>query len=255
MNKIMKRSFKYFLTYGLLGILLSALIGFTMIKSADVKMTSVVVDINNETGIYFVDQEEIHALLFDLDSGLSFTTKISDVNFKKIEQSVEQHAFVKRAEAFHDLKGNIGIQVTQAIPIARIFRVGRDDFYIDQEGMLLPINTKYTARVPLIEVEDELPWLSELSENEVGQELLELLNKINSDAFWKAQIAHIYLKSNGEVEMLPQVTKQRILFGSLKDQEDKFEKLMLFYKKILPNKGWNTYSTVNLKYKNQIVCQ
>ena len=30
--------------------------------------------------------------------------------------------------------------------------------------------------------------------------------------------------------------------------------MYLFYKVILPTKGWNYYESVNLKYKNQIVC-
>ena len=36
--------------------------------------------------------------------------------------------------------------------------------------------------------------------------------------------------------------------------EIKFKKLELFYKNILPTKGWNYYESVNLKFKNQIVC-
>ena len=29
---------------------------------------------------------------------------------------------------------------------------------------------------------------------------------------------------------------------------------MLFYKNIAPTKGWNTYKTINVKFKNQIIC-
>jgi len=51
------------------------------------------------------------------------------------------------------------------------------------------------------------------------------------------------------------MTKQLILFGPMDEIEEKFKKLKLFYKEVLPKKGWNTYSSINLKYKNQIVCK
>ena len=54
--------------------------------------------------------------------------------------------------------------------------------------------------------------------------------------------------------MIPQITKQKIYFGNTNDMEIKFKKLELFYKNILPTKGWNYYESVNLKFKNQIVC-
>jgi cell division protein FtsQ len=45
------------------------------------------------------------------------------------------------------------------------------------------------------------------------------------------------------------------VFGEAKDFEEKFEKLKTFYTEGL-NKtdGWNKYSTINIKYKNQVVC-
>jgi cell division protein FtsQ len=37
--------------------------------------------------------------------------------------------------------------------------------------------------------------------------------------------------------------------------ERKFEKLLLFYRKIVPKTGINAYKTVNLKFAGQIVCE
>ena len=51
------------------------------------------------------------------------------------------------------------------------------------------------------------------------------------------------------------LAKQKIYFGNTDNMEIKFKKLELFYKNILPTKGWNYYESVNLKFKNQIVCK
>jgi cell division protein FtsQ len=86
-------------------------------------------------------------------------------------------------------------------------------------------------------------------------QLFELINHINVDNFWKAQIAQVVIQDNGEIKLLPQVTKQYIEFGDLNHIENKFSRLKIFYKEILPRKGWNSYSRVNVKYKNQIICE
>ena len=52
----------------------------------------------------------------------------------------------------------------------------------------------------------------------------------------------------------PQFSKQKIIFGYPDNLDEKFEKINIFYKKIVPAKGWNTYRTVNVKFKNQIIC-
>ena len=60
---------------------------------------------------------------------------------------------------------------------------------------------------------------------------------------------------NGYITLYPQVTKQYIEFGKPVSIEEKFLKLKVFYKKILPYKGWNHYTRVNIEFQDQIVCE
>jgi cell division protein FtsQ len=50
------------------------------------------------------------------------------------------------------------------------------------------------------------------------------------------------------------VGNHKIILGDCSDLEQKFKKLFAFYKDGLNKIGWNTYKTINLKYKNQVVC-
>ena len=94
-----------------------------------------------------------------------------------------------------------------------------------------------------------------MNESDFGLKVFDLLRYIEQDDFWRAQIAHVLVREDGEVELYPQVTKQKIEFGEPKDFEEKFSKLMTFYKEILPRKGWNHYDRVNVKFKDQIICE
>ena len=72
--------------------------------------------------------------------------------------------------------------------------------------------------------------------------------------FLASQIIQLYLNQNKEFELIPRVGNHVILFGDLDGMESKFEKLMLFYQKGVKQIGWNRYTLINLKYKNQLVC-
>ena len=60
--------------------------------------------------------------------------------------------------------------------------------------------------------------------------------------------------SNSSREQEKHVGNHKIVFGGVENLESKFEKLMFFYKKGLNKTGWNEYSEINLKYKDQVVC-
>jgi cell division protein FtsQ len=56
------------------------------------------------------------------------------------------------------------------------------------------------------------------------------------------------------VELTPTVGSQQIILGKIENYKENLEKLRLFYEKGLSKVGWNNYSVINLKYKNQVVC-
>ena len=68
------------------------------------------------------------------------------------------------------------------------------------------------------------------------------------------QIEQICVFPNKEVELIPRVGRFRIVLGALDDFEEKLNKLRLFYDQAIPKVGWDKYSVIDLKYKNQIVC-
>jgi cell division protein FtsQ len=56
------------------------------------------------------------------------------------------------------------------------------------------------------------------------------------------------------MELVPKIGKQLIIFGDAADAREKLENLATFYRKVMSQKDWDLYKTINLKYKNQVVC-
>jgi len=216
------------------------------------QVESLQVQIEKYKGNSFVTKADVIYLARGEENVLSLP--VSKWDMSEMERRIETNPFIKDAQVFRDVKGHVLVQVTQRKPIARWYNRGGQDRYIDEEGNLLPTTGKYTARVPVVEIQG-LDWEENLSETPYGRSLFEMLSFIESEKFWRAQIAHIIVRNDGQIEMTPQLSRQKIYFGMPGDFQEKFRKLMLFYKKILPVKGWNKYTTVNLKYKDQIICE
>jgi len=251
----MKIRYKKGFLFGILLLVLLVFIGFIEKKSAERKLSGIEVHVKAVSDVYFVDEKDIlNALKGEfplLQTGIAF----SEINLHDIEKKVESHPFVKNAEVFGDQKGNLKVEIEQHVPLARISRPKAADGYISKEGLILPTSTHYTSRV-LILYGNYAEKILEMKNLEKGYpELMELIRYINGDPFWSAQITELEIPGKGDIRMYQQVGKQVIEFGEAVDIEEKFKKINLFYEEILPKKGWNTYSRVNIKYKGQIVCE
>ena len=250
----MNTYFKNILIYSLGSLILISLISFRALRLSERKVSGIEIVIMNNQDFYLIDQFEIQALL-DKEQSVVLGTNFDQVDIKLLERQVEENPFVAEIDIFMSVTGVLGAKVSQAQPIGRLMSSSGPDQYIDVTGKLLPMNSDYTARVPLISFAEYPQWKSNLGENDLGKQLMEFLIFINKDELWKAQIAQLAVSEENELTLWPQMTKQLILFGPADEIEEKFKKLKLFYKEVLPKKGWNTYSSVNLKYKNQIVCK
>lgn len=251
----MSQEKKNTLIYSFTGLLLISLITFAGVKNNARQIENVNVEILDQDGNFFTDQMEVIDLMTDKSADYVIGVEQGKIDPKTLEIRVESNPFVKEAQVYRDLKGNLKVNIVQSKPIARLFVDGKNDQYIDSEGNILPINARHTARVPLLETDFKFSWESNLKESSYGEQVFDLLTFIEKDEFWKAQIAGLLLKNDGEIELFPQVTKQRVEFGLPVDIDRKFSKLMTFYKEILPKKGWNSYERVNLKFENQIICE
>jgi cell division protein FtsQ len=250
----MNTYFKNILIYSLGSLILISLISFRALRLSERKVSGIEIVIMNNQDFYLIDQFEIQALL-DKEQSVVLGTNFDQVDIKLLERQVEENPFVAEIDIFMSVTGVLGAKVSPAQPIGRLMSSRGPDQYIDVTGKLLPMNADYTARVPLISFAEYPQWESNLGENDLGKQLMEFLIFINKDELWRAQIAQLAVSEENELTLWPQMTKQLILFGPADEIEEKFKKLKLFYKEVLPKKGWNTYSSINLKYKNQIVCK
>jgi cell division protein FtsQ len=235
---------------------ISFLIAFSERKQGGSVCKDIVIELDNLHGNHFLDEADIMKLVEG--SGQSIKgIGIDRIDLRAIEKKIKYDKHILDAELFGDLKGNLIVNVELRRPVARIVQSDAPDAYIAEDGVIMPVSEKYSSRVILISgpfvkrlLEDE-----DLTKSEEGLQLKEMIEFINGDDFWKAQIAQLDINSNGKIVIYPQVTGQRVEFGKAENFEIKFKKLMIFYKEILPQRGWTKYDRVNLEYEGQIIAE
>jgi cell division protein FtsQ len=171
--------------------------------------------------------------------------KVKNINTDEIEKSLLKNEIIDKAEVVQKISGNINIVISQKMPILRVFSAGAS-YYVDEEGRTMPTLTGMAIYVPVAS--------GNIDKKFATNELYQVAKYLRKDPFWDAQIEQLYVHSPEDVEIVPRVGGHRILLGSLDDFETKLQKLRLFYEQVTPKMGWNKYSIINLKYRNQIVC-
>lgn len=244
------------LKIGLFVILLFGSIGFASKKFDQKTCISIEVNIKNQFENYFINENDVIEIVTNRGEKSILGQPLADINLKAIETELYHNKFIRNAEVFKDHSGRLLINIDQSRPIARLMSDKMSDRYISNMGEVLPLSRRYTARVMLIDGPfADNAKMYDLNKTEKGRQFMDLLQFIESDKFWKAQIAQMNIDSKGNITMYTQVSKQAIEFGQPIEIKEKFRNLSIFYKEILPSKGWNTYNKVNVKYKNQIVCE
>ena len=226
-------------------------------KKYDTKTcTAIDISIDNEYKNYFISEKDVLGIITDDGQTKIIGMFFNDLNLDKIEDDLRKNFFVEDVEVYKELNGTLAVNIYQSRPIARLVSNKTQDRYITDKGKVLPISRRYTTRVIIIDgpFADNIK-LKNLYESETGTQIMALLEFIENDEFWKAQIAQLTIDATGNVKMYQQVGKQVIEFGKPEMIESKFRKIRIFYEEILPTKGWNTYNRVSVKFKNQIVCE
>lgn len=205
-----------------------------------------------------VEPEELLELL-----SASFTKPLdqltlSDIDIERVEEVLEMQAFVGDAEAYVDADMVLTVKVQQRIPLLRIIANNGQNYYLDLEGVRLPLSDNYTVRVPVV-TGAVAPWSDDYADkpNSTFSQLMELGWLLRRDPFLSALIEQIAVDDNGELILAPKVGDQVIFLGhyDTKKTPERLRRLKIFYREGLPYEGWRKYRSFDLRYADQVVAK
>lgn len=202
----------------------------------------------------FVERAEVDQILIE-NGGKLIGRELKNINIQKLEEGLKANPFIRFAKVYADMDGVVKVQISQREPILRIMNVAGMDFYVDKEGNKIPMSENFTANVLIANgiIYEDFNGKVDTLKTKMGKDLYKTAAFISSDTLWNNQIEQLYVNQKNEIEMVPRVGDQKIILGDADSLGVKFNNLYVFYKKALPQVGWSTYKTINIKYTNQVI--
>ena len=202
------------------------------------------IDIDIRDNLYFVNSEMVNELLLQKQDSL-IGKSFEDINIYLLEEFIEAHPNIKKAELYLERKGELFVEVQQFEPSFRVFEADTS-YYLDNQFEMFPLSDNYSARVVQV-------YCSRISDSRI-ETLKKLDTMIQKEEFIKSLVTGIAFDTNNDITLYPRWGKHVILLGEISGLEKKIEKLKAFYKSGINRVGWDRYSKINLKYDGQIVC-
>lgn len=229
---------------GILVYLIVAL-SFTGSKMDGQNVDRISVEIKNLEQVSFIGEEEVIQKLKNYRVRIT-NEPIDSINKAYVKELVLDIPQVRNADVFFTPDGVFHIKIWQRIPVMRVV-ANRLSYYVDEEGDIMPLSTKFSLRVPV--------FTGAINSDMIKNGLYELATFLNADPFWDAQIDQIHVKDSRNIELVPRIGEHRIFLGNTEELEWKFIKLRTFYEKALPVVGWNVYESIDLRFGDQVVCK
>ncbi|MEG1909612.1 MAG: hypothetical protein RR190_01435, partial [Bacteroidales bacterium] len=187
---------------------------------------------------------------------------ISRINTSTIEEILNDNPYIRKADVFMGVNKILYLWIYPRKPVLRVLNRGYESYYLDEDAVIMPVNPQYAIRTRFVNGNIGVKHTNGQSvkningsyDRKILNDVFTLSEYIRRDTFLNAQIEQIYVTSQNEIELYPKIGRHVIIFGGIEDMENKLDKLKLVYKQGFAKMGWDLYRTINLKYKNQVVC-
>lgn len=241
----MLRKFIHIIVWIFVIAYLCVALAFTGKREVSQRIDYINVDLVDSSDFKFITREEVIIKLNQ--HGIKIIGMNADsVNRSAVRDAVLNIPEVKDVNVFYTHKNELHIKVWQRKPVVRI-KSGRMDFYLDEDNEPMPFSPGFSPRVLVVTGSVDF----ELAKNK----LFDLARYIEQDDFLNALIQEINVNNKEQLEIVTRIGNHRIFMGEADNYEWKFTKLMAFYDKALPDLGWDRYSSIDIRFGDQVVCK
>ena len=238
----MKTIFKLFLIVGIIVYLCFAFTQFTQRGNQTIcrKVNFTIAD-SSQAG--FITATEADNLL--RKSGLyPVGQQMKQIDGQRIEKVLRSNPFIDSVTCYKAPNGELNVLIMQRLPLMRILADNGDNYYIDEKGNTMN-QQGYVA--------DLVVATGNISRDYARKHLVELGTFIHDNEFWNNQIEQINVGTDHKLKLVPRVGGHIISFGAPDSIPRKFLNLHTFYKKVMPEVGWNKYSEISVEHVTQVV--
>ena len=167
------------------------------------------------------------------------------IDLKGLEDYLSAFSNFESVECSINPDSRLRITITPIKPEVRVFTDKGNSFYINRYGKRIEADAEFYVDVPVLiapkQYESLIPGA------------LSVIRYTGGDPDLSPLIAAYKIDGPNDLIIIPRLQGHVINFGDTTRLDEKKAAIMAAYRSVLPAKGWNTYDTISVKFKSQIV--
>ena len=141
-------------------------------------------------------------------------------------------------------QSNLKVRVVPMIPAIRVFD-GDKSYYVNKDGKTMAAIPGFHVDVPVV--------TGHFSKTFRPESVLPVVRFLQNDSILNNVVGMIDAKDSENIILVPRIKGHVINIGDTSRLAEKRQAILTAYRSILPYKGWETYDTISVKFKGQIV--
>ena len=188
-------------------------------------------------------------------------SNIGTVNMIAIQNHLNNNPWIESNASYVDLDGTLNVSFKEYEPQFRVFGKNGHSVYVTGEGTVIPSSPLYTPYVLIASGNFNLKSDSAsyhlndtLDDDRNMLNALHWFKAIEGNSFIKNCVGQLYCNSRNQFELTVRGLEARVIVGDTCSAADKLKRLEIFMKQRIDSPETKTLKSINLNYKNQIVC-
>ena len=178
------------------------------------------------------------------EEGAPWTGKSGkEINISLLEERLNHHPLIARAEVFSTWDGTIHVQAYQKTAKVRVIQ-GDKTFYLDQNGSEMPLSVHASASVPILTGDLDSARM------QLG---FQLLSRASQHKAFPGGWSGLTVDYFGMFTAYPVLADHALLWGRPLKFDEKANKLSVFYSYMAQAGELDSLATVNVRYHGQVV--
>lgn len=191
----------------------------------------------------FVTTDDVDVMLNDLSTRIT-KTRHSDINTMHMENALRAHDNIENAKVMVLANGTLLVNVEPMQPVARIFSADTS-YYVNAAGKKISANARCHVDVPVV--------TGVIRDSHDVARLLPMFKYLKSKPEYNAYVTQVELADNGDIYIIPAVAGHVVNLGDTSAIADKMERLHTFYSQVMPQRGWEYYDALSVKWRGRVV--
>ena len=224
--------------------------GFAQYDLDHARIKAVRIVWQDQHGLHMLNDQDVHAFLGPLRGKLRTETD-------QKERALRKLPYLSDAELCYDTDHALLVLLNHREPVLRVLPERTSGYYLAADGVGLPLRADFAAPVPVLLGKIPIrPPLQQEATNKGMILALKVKEWIHKDSLLEPMITQYVVGGvDSNALILKTISGQEIWVGTSMDLASKLRNLSSFYRYAPADSSPYSFRSINLVFKNQIVCR